>query len=66
MLTGCQNTLKAGTRQLEEGNYEEAADSFREAAKENENAAEAYRGLGMALYEQEEYKMCIRDRQFPA
>lgn len=56
MLTGCQNTLKAGTRQLEEGNYEEAADSFREAAKENENAAEAYRGLGMALYEQEEYK----------
>ena len=27
-----------------------------EAVKKEENAAEAYRGLGMALYEQKEYK----------
>lgn len=56
MLTGCGNALKDGTKQLEEGNYKKAAESFEEAAQKEEDTAEAYRGLGMALYEQEDYK----------
>ncbi|MEJ8733669.1 tetratricopeptide repeat protein [Mediterraneibacter sp. ICN-202921] len=56
LLTGCTNALKDGTKQMEEGNYDKAAACFTEAVQKEENAAEAYRGLGMALYEQKEYK----------
>ena len=47
LLTGCTNALKDGTGYLEDGNYK--------AVDEGKKTAEAYRGLGMAYYEQEDY-----------
>lgn len=57
MLGGCADALKDGTGALEAGQYEEARDIFESAAEqeEGEKSAEAYRGLGMAYYEMEEY-----------
>lgn len=55
LLTGCSNALKSGTVSLEEGNYTEAVSSFEKAVSEGKKTAEAYRGLGMAYYEQEDY-----------
>lgn len=58
-LTGCANYGADGTKAMEEGNYKQAAVSFEQAAKQAEakgkDATEAYRGLGMAYYEQKDY-----------
>ena len=56
LLTGCQNAVKEGTGQLEKGEYKEAVSTFKKAVKEEKGAAEAYRGLGMAYYEQKDYQ----------
>lgn len=48
LLTGCTNALK-------DGNYKEAVTAFQKAVDEGKKTAEAYRGLGMAYYEQEDY-----------
>ena len=42
-------------RDLEDGNYKEAVTAFQKAVDEGKKTAEAYRGLGMAYYEQEDY-----------
>lgn len=59
-LTACTNYVKDGTELLEEGKYSEAVAAFEQAAqeaeKEGEDASEAYRGLGMAYYAQENYE----------
>lgn len=56
-LTGCQkNYIKEGTAYLEKQQYEEAQKAFQEAASENQDIAEAYRGLGMVYYEQKNYQ----------
>lgn len=56
-LTGCQkNYIKEGTDHLEKQQYGEAEKSFKQAAEKKQDAAEAYRGLGMAYYEQKDYK----------
>ena len=55
LLTGCTNALKDGTGYLEDGNYKEAVTAFQKAVDEGKKTAEAYRGLGMAYYEQEDY-----------
>lgn len=56
LLTGCASSLKDGTEAMEEGQYAEAVTAFQKAAEEEKNTAEAYRGLGMAYYEQEDYQ----------
>lgn len=59
MLTGCKdkvNYIEQGTQQMEEQQYEEAVSSFQKSLEEKEDAAEAYRGLGMAYYEQQDYE----------
>lgn len=62
ILTGCSNSVKDGTAALEEGDYAAAAELFEEAARkaekkeDYEQAADAYRGLGMAYYEQGDYE----------
>lgn len=66
LLTGCTNALKDGTGYLEDGNYKEAVTAFQKAVDEGKKTAQAYRGLGMAYYEQEDYesaKMHLR-KQF--
>lgn len=56
LLTGCTNALKDGTGYLEDGNYKEAVTAFQKAVDEGKKTAEAYRGLGMAYYELEDYE----------
>lgn len=61
MLGGCSNALRDGTKALETGDYEKAQELFRTAAEEEdaEKSAEAYRGLGMACYETEDYASAL-------
>lgn len=59
LLTGCKekvNYIEQGTQQLEVKQYEEAIGSFEQSLVAEEDAAEAYRGLGMAYYEQQKYE----------
>lgn len=57
MLTGCiVNPYKSGMEALEGGQYEEAAKQFKEAVKKEQNKADSYRGLGIALWETKDYK----------
>lgn len=57
VLSGCgSNTYQAGMEQLENGQYKEAAESFEKAVKKEKNTADSYRGMGIALWEQEDYK----------
>lgn len=59
-LAACTNHVKSGTELLEKGKNEEAAAAFEEAVEEAEkkggDASEAYRGLGMVYYAQEDYE----------
>lgn len=61
MLSGCADAVKEGTKALENGEYGEAQKLFEEAVKDGdaETAADAYRGLGMAYYEQEDYSSAL-------
>ena len=61
LLTGCGSTLKKGTKALEDGEYEEAITLFTEAAadEDDETAADAYVGLGMAYYELADYESAL-------
>ncbi len=57
VLTGCiSNPYKDGMESLENGKYEEAAEQFEEAIEKDKNKADSYRGLGIALWESEDYK----------
>lgn len=57
ILTGCgKNSYKAGVENLENGQYEEAAENFKEAVEKEKNTADAYRGMGIALWESEDYE----------
>lgn len=56
LLTGCQNAVKEGTKQLEEGDYKKAAATFKKTIEKEKDVTEAYRGLGMAYYEQQDYQ----------
>lgn len=61
ILAGCANAAKDGTEALEAGNYKEAVTLFQEAAgsEDRDEAAQGYRGLGMAYYEQEDYASAL-------
>lgn len=60
MLTGCgSKSLEEGVSLLESGKYEAAAGKFKEAADEDRNAGEAYRGLGIAEWEQGQYEAAL-------
>lgn len=56
LLGGCADPVGTGTEYLEEGKYEEAAEEFQKAAEDNKNTGEAYRGLGIAKWELEDYE----------
>lgn len=59
-LTACTNHVKDGTKYLEEGKTSEAISAFEQAAEEaekkEENASEAYRGIGLAYYAEGDYE----------
>lgn len=57
ILTGCiVDPYESGMKALESGQYEEAADQFKEAVKKEQNKADSYRGLGIALWETKDYE----------
>ena len=58
MLTfsGCASSVSEGTKFLKEGNYKEAADKFQESIDKEKNLGEAYRGLGLCYWEEEDYE----------
>ncbi len=56
-LTGCGNkSLEQGLESLESGEYEASVDKFKEAAKKDRDAGEAYRGIGIAEWELGQYE----------
>lgn len=55
-LTGCTDAVEEGAGLLEEGKYTEAAENFQKSVEEGKNLGEAYRGLGICYWEQEEYE----------
>lgn len=60
LMAGCGNrSYKQGMEELEKGNYKEAAELLEKYVEKNEEAADAYRGLGMAYWEQEDYEKAL-------
>ena len=55
-LTGCSGSVEKGLEYLEAGEFESAAEEFQVAAKKDKDAAEAFRGLGIAKWEMEDYE----------
>lgn len=56
ILTGCgENRIESGLELLETGDYDEAAAKFEEAVENGQDPGEAYRGIGIARWEQGEY-----------
>lgn len=61
LIVSCSsNHVKDGTELLEQGEFQKAVTAFEQAAekaeKEGERAPEAYRGIGMAYFAQEDYE----------
>lgn len=57
MMTGCMtDPYKAGIKSLEDGDYRNAAEEFQKAIEKEDNLADAYRGLGIALWEGKDYE----------
>lgn len=56
-VTGCgTDYVKEGTGYLEKENYKKAETAFQQAAEEDKEDPEAWRGLGIAKWEQKDYK----------
>lgn len=57
MLTGCgENPSEEGLLLLQEGKYEDAIAKFQEAIDDEKNMDDAYRGIGIAKWELEDYE----------
>ena len=59
MLMGCQSNLKYGVSSIEHGQYDKAIEYFQTDVDKGRNLGEAYRGIGIARYEKEEYDLAI-------
>lgn len=53
---GCVNYVEDGTALMEEGNFTEAREKFLSAVDDGKDLGEAYRGLGLCYWEQQEYE----------
>lgn len=56
MLSGCKKEEQTGVELLEQANYEEAVTRFHEYISEGQNLEESYRGLGIAYWEQGDFR----------
>ena len=56
LLTACGNPSKKGVEYLQEGEYDQANEHFEQAVEKNKNIGDAYRGNGIAKWEQKDYK----------
>ena len=55
-LSGCENPSEEGVEYLQNGQYEEAIEQFEQAIEDDVNTGDAYRGIGIARWEQEDYE----------
>lgn len=57
VLSGCMaDPYEDGVEALKDGQYKEAAEQFKKAADKGQSKADSYRGLGIALWEAEDYE----------
>lgn len=57
VMTGCaKNPSAAGVEYLGNGQYKEAIEQFEQAIDKGINEGDAYRGIGIAKWEQEDYR----------
>lgn len=59
VLTGCANNIESGLEALEVEDYDKAVEFFQDEIGRKKNLDEAYRGLGIAYFELEEYEDAI-------
>lgn len=59
LLTGCAGNMKEGIELLEKGNYDKAVETFEKDINKGRNLAEAYRGLGIACFELQDYEGAV-------
>lgn len=59
LLAGCANYMKDGLELLQSGDYEKAIASFQNEIAEEKNTDEAYRGIGIAYFELEDYSAAV-------
>ena len=57
LLVCKSNPSEEGIEYLEKGQYEEAISQFEEAVKDEVNVGDAYRGIGIARWELEDYEV---------
>ena len=56
VLTGCGSKVNDGLEALENEKYDEAIADFQDAVDDEEDLGEAYRGLGIAYWEKQDYE----------
>ena len=56
LLTACGNPSEKGVEYLEKGEYNQAVEQFEQAIEKNKNTGDAWRGIGIAKWEQKDYK----------
>ena len=56
LLTACGNPSEKGVEYLEKGEYDQAVEQFEQAIEKNKNTGDAWRGIGIAKWEQKDYK----------
>lgn len=59
LLTGCAKYVEDGTAFLQEGKYDEAIAEFEKAVEDETDLGEAYRGIGIAYFEKEDYAAAV-------
>ena len=64
ILTGCSGNIKDGVTLLENGKYEKAVEAFEKEIQKKRNLDEAYRGLGIAHFELEDYEAATEAFEF--
>ena len=55
-LTGCSAPSEKGLEYLQEEEYDKAIEEFQKAVDKDDNPGDAYRGIGIAKWEQEDYE----------
>ena len=56
LLTACGNPSEKGVEYLEKEEYDQAVEQFEQAIEKNKNTGDAWRGIGIAKWEQKDYK----------
>lgn len=55
-LAGCSSASEKGLEYLQDGEYDQAIEEFQKAVDKDDNPGDAYRGIGIAKWEQEDYE----------